>query len=182
MSDKKWFAVYTRPRWEKKVAELLTRKRIENYCPLNKTVKQWADRKKVVLEPLFTSYVFVRVSEKEHSQLLKTDGIFNLVYWLGRPAVIKDAEIEAIQDFLEEHQNVQLERIAVNVNDHVRIVSGALLAQEGHVVSVKNKRVKVLLPSLGYLMSAEVEAARIEVIRERMAFNQIATNNLGVGS
>ena len=34
--NKKWYAVYTRPRWEKKVAEILTRRKIENYCPINK--------------------------------------------------------------------------------------------------------------------------------------------------
>ena len=58
-----WYAVYTKPRWEKKVADLLTKKQIENYCPLNRVLRQWSDRKKVILEPLFTSYVFVRISE-----------------------------------------------------------------------------------------------------------------------
>ena len=53
-TEKKWYAVYTRPKWEKKVAELLSRKRIENYCPLNKSIKQWSDRKKTIFEPLFT--------------------------------------------------------------------------------------------------------------------------------
>ena len=65
-----WYAVYTRPRWEKKVASLLTKKKIENFCPLNKVVRQWADRKKTVYEPLFTSYVFVNTSETE---MLKSD-------------------------------------------------------------------------------------------------------------
>jgi hypothetical protein len=53
--ETKWYAVYTRPRWEKKVAEILTDKKIENYCPLNKVVRQWSDRKKIVHEPLFTT-------------------------------------------------------------------------------------------------------------------------------
>ena len=50
-----WHAVYTKPRWEKKVAALLDAKGIEYYCPLNRVVKQWSDRKKTVLEPLFKS-------------------------------------------------------------------------------------------------------------------------------
>jgi transcription antitermination factor NusG len=164
MSDKKWYAVYTRPRWEKKVSELLTKSNFENYCPLNKLRKQWADRKKTVYEPLFTSYVFVRVNESEHLKMLQTDGIFNLVYWLGKPAVIRDREIELIKDFLLEHQTIKLERTRVSVNDIVRVVSGALLEQEGHVVAVKGNSVKVILPSLGYMMSAEIERSKVEVI------------------
>src|SRR4029077_16112 len=98
--NKKWFAVYTRPRWEKKVAEILTRKKVENYCPLNKVLRQWSDRKKIVHEPLFTSYVFVRVSESEIMSLKRINGVTNLVYWLGKPAIIRDSEIETIKMFL----------------------------------------------------------------------------------
>jgi transcription termination/antitermination protein NusG len=165
-TNKKWFAVYTKPRWEKKVAELLTKKKIENYCPLNKVKKQWADRKKIVLEPLFISYVFVRVSEGEHVPLLQTAGIINLVYWLGMPAVIRDVEIDVIQKFLDEHSNVQLERtkVNVNVNDMVRVINGPLMEHEGRVLSVKNKTVKINLPSLGYMMVAEIESTNIELI------------------
>lgn len=161
---KKWYAVYTRPRWEKKVAEGLQRKGIEHYCPLNKVVRQWSDRKKLVEEPLFTSYVFIRVSEAEHLQVKQTDGVINLVYWLGRPAVIKEAEITAIKRFLNDYQNVQLERTAVNINDTVRIVQGPLLSMEGPVVEVMTHSVKVLLPSLGFTMSAQVERSHVEKI------------------
>ena len=162
--EKKWYAVYTKPRWEKKVAELLTKRRIENFCPLNKVVRQWADRKKTVLEPLFTSYVFVHASEQEHLAIKQTDGIVNLVYWLGAPAVIRDEEIEAIQDFLLDHTDVKLEKIAVNISDRVRITDGLLVHREGEVLEVKNKTVKVFLPSLGYTMVAEVAKDKIEVL------------------
>jgi transcription antitermination factor NusG len=162
--EKKWYAVYTRPRWEKKVAELLTKRRVDNFCPLNKVLRQWSDRKKVVLEPLFTSYVFVCASEAEHLTIRQTDGILNFVYWLGSPAVIRNDEIDAIKVFLQEHTDVQLEKIAVNVADHIRITDGLLVHREGEVLEVKNKTVKVFLPSLGYTMTAEVSKARIEVL------------------
>ena len=51
--------MYTRPRWEKKIASLLDSRGIENYLPLNKILKQWSDRKKIVQEPLFKGYIFV---------------------------------------------------------------------------------------------------------------------------
>lgn len=162
--EKKWFAVYTRPRWEKKVSELLTKRKIENYCPLNKVKRQWSDRKKIVQEPLFTSYVFVRINEMQQSEVKAIDGIVNMVYWLGKPAVIRDIEIEMIKRFLEEHVNVQIEKTAVNVNDIVRVISGPLIDNEGQIRAVSNKSVKLTLPSLGYMMMAEVELSKIEII------------------
>jgi transcription antitermination factor NusG len=162
--NKKWYAVYTRARWEKKVAEILTRRKIENYCPINKVTRQWSDRIKIVHEPLFTSYVFVRIPENDLAPLKQTDGVINLVYWLGKPALIRDSEIDTIKRFLNEHTNVKLEKTSVNVNDTVRILGGPLMEKEGHVLSIKNKTVKVVLPSLGYLMVAEVETTNVEVI------------------
>lgn len=159
-----WYAVYTRPRWEKKVAELLTRKRIENYCPLNKVVRQWHDRKKVIEEPLFTSYVFVHITDTQQAEVRKTDGIINFVYWLGKPALIRPSEIEVIRDFLEDYQNVQLEKTKVNPKDVVRIVRGPLIGQEGNVLEVYNQKAKVFLPSLGYCLVADLSRENIEVI------------------
>ena len=166
--SKKWYAVYTRSKWEKKVSELLSRKGIENYCPLNRVMRQWSDRKKVVYEPLFTSYVFVRTTEKEHLVLKETPGIINLVYWLSKPAVIRDIEIDMIRRFLNEHTNVHLEMTPVKVNDIVRVINGPLIEHEGQVIKVKNKTVKVVLPSLGYMMTAEVELNNVEVVRARL--------------
>jgi transcription termination/antitermination protein NusG len=164
MNEKKWFALYTRARWEKKVSEILTRKKFENYCPINKVVRQWSDRKKVVHQPLFTSYVFVRVSEFDITPLRQIQGVINFVYWLGKPAVVRDSEIETIKDFLAGHVNIKLEKTPVNANDKVRVLSGPLMELEGEVLSVKSRTVRVALPSLGYLMFAEVETENIKVI------------------
>ena len=163
---KKWYVVYTRPRWEKKVADLLARKKIEHYCPLNKVYKQWSDRKKIVVEPLFTSYVFVFIDDTEQLPVRITDGVINFVYWLGKPAVIRNDEIQAIRDFMGINNNVKLEKNKVNLDDEVRILGGPLVMQKGQVVSVKSKTVKVVLPSLGYLMYAEVETSNVELITD----------------
>lgn len=163
---KKWYVVYTRPRWEKKVADQLSRKKIDYYCPLNRVHRQWSDRKKIVLEPLFSAYVFVQIDETEQLQVRLTDGVINFVYWLGKPAVIKNDEINAIREFLSDYRDVRIEKTEVNLHDNVRILGGPLVMQKGQVVSVKNKTVKVILPSLGYMMHAEVETANVELIRE----------------
>jgi transcription antitermination factor NusG len=165
-TEKKWYAVYTKSRCEKKVAQQLSQKGIEHYCPLNRVQKQWSDRKKIIFEPLFNSYVFVKITSEEQLAVRQTSGILNFVYWLAKPAVIRNDEIEIIKQFLSEHSFVKLEKVKVNVNDLARIIGGPFMEQEGQVVSIKNKTVKILLPSLGYLMYVEIETARIQIIRE----------------
>jgi transcription antitermination factor NusG len=162
--DKNWYAVYTKSRSEKKVSNLLNKKGIENYCPLNRVYKQWSDRNKIILEPLFRSYVFVKLSAEEHLPVLQTPGILNFVYWLNKPAVIKNEEIETINKFLYKHTNVRLEKIDVLQYDIVTISSGPFMEQIGVVMSVKNKTVKVSLKSLGFLMCAEIELSNVELV------------------
>lgn len=158
----KWYAIYTKPRWEKKVSETLNLMKLESYCPLNKVHRQWSDRKKVVMEPLFTSYVFVRVTEKQHAEIKKVNGVLSLVTWLGKPAVIKDHEIETIKQFLSAHSNVKLEKAQVRISDSVQITAGALTGKEGTVVTVKNSSAIVALPTLGYVMFAELEKTNLK--------------------
>ena len=131
------------------MADLLSRKKIEHYCPLNRVQRQWSDRKKTVAEPLFASYVFVHIDETEQLPVRITDGVINFVYWLGKPAIVRNDEIQAIRDFLHDYKNVRLEKTTVNLHDIVRVIGGPLVSQKGQVVSVKNKTVKVILPSLG---------------------------------
>ena len=83
--------------------------------------------------------------------------------------MIRNEEIDIIKRFLNEHSYVRLEKVAVNVNDIVRIVTGPFMEQEGQVVSVKNKSVKIMLPSLGYWMHAEVETSNVKVIQENIS-------------
>jgi len=153
------------------VAELLAKRKVEVFCPLNKVMRQWADRKKVIMEPLFTSYVFVHAAEAEYSIIKQTDGIINFVYWLGSPAVIKDEEIDAIRFFLDEHSNVKLEKVDINIADRVRITDGLLVHREGDVLEVKSKTVKILLPSLGYSMTAEVSKTKVELLNNATEFS-----------
>lgn len=164
-TKKQWYALYTRARWEKKVADVLEKRRVEVYCPVNKVQRQWADRKKVILEPLFTSYVFICVSAPELSQIKSTDGVLNVVHWLNKPAVIRQEEIDTIKKFLTEYDYVTLEKATVNLNDHVRITNGPLMMWEGNVVEVRTNTVKLTLPSLGYELVAEIRKENIETIR-----------------
>src|SRR5580658_7417057 len=103
-SKKKWYVIYTKPRWEKKVHARLTEKGLANYCPFNKVRKKWSDRVKTIEEPLFKSYIFVHIAEEEQLAVRMVKGVLNFVYWLGKPALVRNSEIEAIKKFLNEYE------------------------------------------------------------------------------
>ncbi len=159
--SRKWLAVYTRPRWEKKVNQLLIEKGLESYCPLNKVRRKWSDRVKVVEEPLFKSYVFVKVNDEDRTAVRMTSGAINFVYWNGKPAVIKEKEITAIKRFLNEYENVEARPMQVKVNQRVRITNGSLMDKEGKVLDIRHKMAKVAIESMGYILIAHIERSKL---------------------
>lgn len=159
--NKKWYAVYTRPRWEKKVDQLLQKKGVESYCPLNKVRRKWSDRIKIVLEPLFKSYVFVKVNDADKTEVRMTPGVRNFVYWNGKPAVIREKEIQTIQKFLNEYKNVEVRKLDLKLNDRVLIDAGPLMGQEGKVLELRKKIVKVAIDSLGCVLVAYIERNKL---------------------
>jgi len=159
-----WYAVYTKPRWEKKVASLLEAKGIEYYCPLNKVVKQWSDRKKTVLEPLFKSYVFVRVEEKQKWELMNIPGILNYVHFLGKPAKIRNSEIETVKKFLNEFGSVDVMESITPVNAIVKIRKGVLMNYQGILLEVSGNKASVKIESMGLQLTAVFDKKNIEVL------------------
>lgn len=122
---------------------------------------------KVVEEPLFKSYVFVKVNDEDRTGVRMTPGIINFVYWEGRPAVIKEKEITAIKKFLDEYENVEVKPLEVKVNQRVMITTGPLMDQEGQVLEVKNKKAKVAIDSLGYVLVASVEKTKLSSVKAK---------------
>jgi len=162
----RWFAIYTRPRWEKKVNHLLLQKGIESYCPLNKVRRKWSDRIKTIEEPLFKSYVFVRIADEERTPVRMTNGVVNFVYWNGKPAIIKEKEIQVIKRFLDEYENVEAVKIELSEGDHVQVIGGPMMEKEGKVLAVKNKVAKVCIDSLGYMLIAYIDKSKLITIQK----------------
>ncbi len=156
--------MYTKPRWEKKVAGLLDSKGYEHYCPLNKVMRQWSDRKKVVMEPLFKGYVFVQVGEDKKWELTNINGIVNYVYWLGKPARIRESEIETIRKFLHEFSDVEVIEAGLGVNSEVRVRQGVLMNYRGILLELQGSKAKVRIESMGLELSAYFEKANLEVV------------------
>lgn len=172
--QKHWYALYTKPRWEKKVHELLLQKGLQAYCPLNKVRKKWSDRYKMVEEPLFKSYVFVRVTDEERADVRFVDGVVNYVYWLGKPAQVKDIEIERIKRFLNEFEDVEVEQLPEpKQGDKVVITSGVFMDQEGRILSADKKRVEVLIESLGFKLVATMDKERVNILSQNQNRSKI---------
>ncbi|MFN5136342.1 MAG: transcription termination/antitermination protein NusG [Chitinophagaceae bacterium] len=167
-NEKKWYAVYTKPRWEKKVSAQIEKKGLELYCPHTKVRRRWSDRYKVIEEPLFKSYVFVKVTEEEKTRVRLTDGVVNFVYWLGKPAEVRESEIEIIKKFLNEYEEVEAKPVKVKAGERVRVKTGVLMDTEGEVIKVVNNRVYVLLESLGYELTAKFDKTNLETVRNKI--------------
>jgi transcription antitermination factor NusG len=168
--SKNWYAVYTRPKMEKKVSVQLNRAGIENYCPLNRVNRLGNDPKKFILEPLFSSCVFVRVTEAEHEVLKNRDGVISMVYWLGKPVVINQSEIMIIKSMLADCTNIKLEKKPINLNSKANItreINTKIEEQESD--GIRTKILMAPLHSLGYIMKAEVETGSIRVIEQDSA-------------
>lgn len=158
--EKKWYALYTKPRWEKKIDAALIRKGIESWCPLQKVERQWSDRKKVIEDPLFKSYVFVHIDDTERSKVLMTDGVLNFVYYLGKPAVIKHEEVDLIKKYLaEKDASISiLSQEGYKEEMRIKVNHGVFMGNEGTVIRGGRKKVYVKLESLGQVMVVEFPA------------------------
>ena len=157
----KWYAIYTRPRWEKKVNSVLHDMGIESYCPLNKVRRRWSDRIKTIEEPLFKSYIFIKIPEKQRTEVRMVTGVINFVYWNGKPATIKEREIDTIKRFLDEHENVQLQPMELKPNQQVHIISGIFMDRGAKVLEVGKKMAKVAIESLGCELVAYIEISKL---------------------
>jgi transcription antitermination factor NusG len=134
---------------------------MESYCPLNKVRRKWSDRIKTVEEPLFKSYVFVRIAAEEQTPVRMTNGVVNFVYWQGKPAIVKDREIEVIRLFLNEFENVQAEPLNLEPESRVRIRQGIFMDKEAKVLRVQGKQVKVIIESIGYSLVALINKSNL---------------------
>ena len=150
---KNWYAVYTKPRSEKKVTERLSDSGFEMYCPMMKTMRQWSDRKKKVQLPMFPGYVFVYVEENERSLILQDSGVLNFVFWLGKPAVIRDNEIEAIKKIAENGEEINISAEAFEIGRLVIIPEGPFKGMTGKVDKLDKRKIIVLVDQLGCMVS-----------------------------
>ena len=147
-----WYVLYTKPRQEKKVADSLNAIGIEAYCPLVTVVKQWSDRKKKVQIPLINSYVFVNIEEHQREEVFKVSGIVRYLFWLGKPAVVRAIEIEALKQSLEGIV-ASFEVSAIQKDTIYKIPEGPFQGFEGIVKNINATTIQLLLVDLGFFIT-----------------------------
>lgn len=150
-----WYVVYTKPKWEKKVAERLNEAGIVAYCPLIKKISQWSDRKKIVSVPLFNSYIFVQIDDKNRNDIFAITGAIRYLFWIGKPAVVKNCEIEAIQNWLSDPNQYEVILDRWRKGDKIILNSGLFKGQIALVQEVKQNHYVLILESLGCVLRVD---------------------------
>jgi transcriptional antiterminator RfaH len=150
-----WYVVYTKPKWEKKVAEKLNEIGITAYCPLVEKIKQWSDRKKRINSPLFNSYIFVQIQENERNKIFGVLGVVRYLFWLGKPAIVKNFEIENIKRWLSTSLDYDFFVEEFKTGDKIILKSGLFASQSAIVEEVKQNQYIMILESLGYILKVE---------------------------
>jgi transcription antitermination factor NusG len=164
VEQKKWYAIYTNPRAEKKVAQLLTNKGFEVYLPLQTTIKQWSDRKKKVEEPLFKSYVFVNIHyEKEHVAILSTLGVVKFIKIGKELSPIRGEIIKAIQLSLSHFDELQTSSENFEINQPVEVIAGPLQGYRGIIAEQHgNRYFAIQIEQLGTHLLLKVPAQHLQ--------------------
>ncbi len=150
--EKNWYAVYIRQGHEKKTLKQLAKKGIEYFYPEVKSVK--TDRRKS--PALFPSYIFVYIHNEDRVKVTALDTILSFVHWKNEPANICGEEISVMKQFLNEYENIRVEKTEVRPSEPIKILNGPLMMWEGNILEIKTNEVKINLPSLGYSLVASI--------------------------
>lgn len=155
--SKNWYILIVKPNHEIKVATKLTALNFEVYCPLIEETKVWSDRKKTLNVPLFKSYVFVRLIEKERQSVFVVPGIIRYLFWLGKPALVRNDEIDTLQNWLS---NDHVEEVTLSQfvpGEQLTIKHGFLKGKNAIIQEVGKKRVKLIIPGLGVIIDLKLK-------------------------
>jgi len=147
-TEKKWYALYTRPRSEFKAASQLSNIKVEYYLPQITVLRQWSDRKKKVREPLIKSYIFIKANEKERLLAVEEQAIIRCLFYRGKPASIPEFEIENLRNFVKEEYEYKVINEIVK-GSKIKITEGPMAGVEGVVINEDdNKAIAVSIEIL----------------------------------
>lgn len=142
-----WYVLYTKPNREKTVLKQLTDLGMHVYCPMVTTIRQWSDRKKKIQSPLIPRIIFIKCSEQDRDTVFQASGAQYYLFWLGKPAVVKNSEIETMQEWLNgdlSETSVQ----ALKTGDTYIMQEKGFNGQTGVVTEVSKNRVQLILQEL----------------------------------
>ena len=162
---KNWYVLYTKPRHEKKVAERLTVAGYTVYCPLQKVVRKWSDRTKLVEAPLFKGYLFIQIEDHKRDEVFTFPGTVRYLFWLRRPAIVREEEIATIQKWLGHYDHERLKVTDITPGTYVRITSGKFMNEEGILLDRSNSKALVQLKELGIQLSLDLAQNELQALQ-----------------
>ena len=150
--NRKWHVLYTKPRHELKALERLTQNGFEIYCPMKTTLKKWSDRKKKISEPLLTSYLFIKISENKRAIPLRDPSILNYIFWLGKPAIVRESEINILKGIITKDKVQEFEIRKLKIGEKISISKGYLKDENTIVKKLNNNNIHLELSELGIVV------------------------------
>lgn len=153
----KWFVLYTKPRTEQKTAQELEKLGLEVYCPLITEFRKWSDRTKKIRTPLFKSYIFVQLEERDRNKVFAVPTVVRYLTWLRKPAVVKEEEIQTLKDWLESDKYEEVQVHNFSPGDKVTINNGALKGRAGTIQEIGKREVRLVLESLGFIVTTKIK-------------------------
>ncbi|MUH38104.1 UpxY family transcription antiterminator [Zobellia amurskyensis] len=152
-----WYVLKVKQGYEKKVTEGLTKMNIQVYCPIVKEVRFWSDRKKTVETPLIKSYVFIKSTEANRSTAFSVHGVERYLFWLGKPAIVRNEEIEVLKDWVSNDAVEDVVYAQLQPGDRATIRRGLLKDQVAIVRHVGKTRVSLVLEDMGIVVNARLK-------------------------
>lgn len=152
-----WYVLYVKSNAERKVARELSQRDIEVYAPVVTEIRQWSDRKKKIETPLFKSYVFVRLEPKNWNLVFEVSGAVRYLFWLNKPAVVRDEEIDVIRGWLGNESIDRLQLAKYHPGDEITINRGLLKDRDAVVQEVGKKTMKLFLNDMGVVVTARLK-------------------------
>lgn len=161
--EEPWLAVRTRSNFEKLTAAELEKKSIEVFLPLRRVTRRWSDRRKLIDEPLFRSYVFLRAPEEDRLRVMRTTGVVRFVGTSTRyPWQVGQKEMEALRRFVDERLLIDPYPY-LKAGQRVYVRSGPLAGIEGFIVRKNSKcRLIVSVEMMMQSVSVEVDESTVE--------------------
>jgi transcriptional antiterminator RfaH len=139
VDEKKWYAIYTRSRFEKKIYCRLIENGIESFLPLYKTMRQWSDRKKLVEIPLLNSYVFVKLIHANYELVQQIDGAVKFVSFEGKAVSIPQKQIDNLVLLINSRAEIENTTRHYKPGQRVIVNTGPLKGLTGELIRIRNK-------------------------------------------
>ena len=159
----KWYPVYTYPKAEKKAHQALLNKGIETYLPLRRQLKQWSDRKKWIDEPFIKSYLFVRITQQEQTEVLMTKGITRFIYFGGKVTSMPDKQLEDLKLLMASAVELEVTEENLLPGEKIILKAGPLKGMVGEIISYRSqKQLALRLENLGCSVIIHVAASLID--------------------